>query len=429
MSFLFVFGTVGAYLLCRARGFDRWMWGGLFLFAGVVLLANWFWISPFLQHAHLKTKSGYHWIGDRYAVAGELFRFREFGLRLLLYCLGGAGLLVWWREGRKELVALFLALGGVLTFFGYVAGELAFFRDMETYRNNLVVSFLLIAPASAFVTTTLEGLRAAPHRRRLAFLALVLPLGLLTCHTGSQQLLRYLRGNVLRPFGPDEMAVIQSLRDDPGPEGRVAVERWPLGCLVPWYTGKQVVGGPYPLVWLPHNFVNFAYLGLGHGDLSPGARLFGRQLSSLSADDFQSYLAAYNVSQIVAWSDESKAFLARQEGLEPTGTHGPYVLYRRRLPSTFFVKGSGQVEAEYGRLRVTKASRGEIILKYHWSHSLVTEPAQELLPHTVLDDPVPFIRLPDNRFSQFIIRDGPGQRAGARSSSSSNQVPNQVSRR
>jgi hypothetical protein len=57
-------------------------------------------------------------------------------------------------------------------------------------------------------------------------------------------------------------------------------------------------------------------------------------------------------------------------------------------------------------LNVTDASSGELVLKYHWTASLVTDPPQELLPHRVLDDPVPFIKLSNNRYTNFVIRDG-----------------------
>jgi hypothetical protein len=404
LSFLFSYGSVAIFVLWHARQLDRRFWGMMFVFAGVVLLVNAFWIVPFFQHIHLKMNSGFHWIGDRHALVRDLVGLDNSGLRLFLYVVAGGCLLAWWGEGRKDLTRFFLTLALILTFFGYVSGEASFFRNMETYRNNLVLSFLLIIPASVFLTTALASLRTKPYRGSLAVIALTLPIGLWACGTTYEKYAHYLLGgSSLRPLGQEEMAVIQWLRSHDSSNGRVAVEDWRLGALVPWYTGAQVVGGPYGLIWLPHNFANFAGV---PGDRTTGLRLFGRKFDAFSPTDLDTYLDAYNISVVVASTDDARGLFDRQTGVHAVAAHGPYTIYQRQSPGSFLLKGDGRVQADYGRLHVTDASEGELILKYHWTHTLVVEPYQELTPHFVLDDPVPFIRIAANHCRDFVIRDG-----------------------
>ena len=192
---------------------------------------------------------------------------------------------------------------------------------------------------------------------------------------------------------------------------RVMIEHWPLGALVPWRTGLEVIGGPYPLVWLQHNFANFASMkGLG---IPNGVRLFGRDLRAFDPEQLRSYLAAYNVGWVVAYTDESVSTFARAAWLRPVATVGRYRIYENADALTPFLTGTGSVRTEYGAIHVSNASRGELVLKYHWAPGLTSDPPQELVPHPVLDDPVPFIRLPANTFRDFVITDGGPRRRAA----------------
>ena len=402
LSFLFFYVPVALFLLWHARAFDWRFLGALVFFAAIVLLVNWFWILPFLGHTYLKTKSGYHFIGNLRALANDLLGLRDSGLRLLIYVLAGGGLLTWWREGRRELARLVLFVALALSLAGYVAGEWAFFRDLETFRNNLVAAFLLIIPASVCANSALSYLRNKPHQHRWALAGLVLLLGLQLTGRNLLWLFPYVRGDsgryALHSLGKDEEKVVQWLRGQTDHERRVLVEYWPLGALIPWYTGLQVIGGPYALIWMPHNFVNFTAMG-------DEVRLFGRDIRQLSRQETRAYLNTYNVGWVVVYTDKSKEFFDPDDSLASVVDAGRYRIYENRARSTFFLSGNGRVRAEYGRLRVSEAAKGELVLKYHWSPTLVSVPPQILLPQTVLDDPVPFIKIPDNRFTEFVICD------------------------
>ena len=142
-------------------------------------------------------------------------------------------------------------------------------------------------------------------------------------------------------------------------------------------------------------------------------RLFGRNLNTFAPEQLRTYLAAYNVGWVVAYTDESVSTFARAPWLAPVATVGRYRIYANADPLTPFLTGTGSVRAEYGTIHVTNASRGELVLKYHWVPGVASDPPQELVPHPVLDDPVPFIRLPANTFRDFVITAGGPRRRTA----------------
>lgn len=408
LSFLFFYIPVACYFLLRARNYDSRFWGALILFAFVVMLTNLFWISPLLQHLQLKTRSGYHWIGDLRTLMRDMLALRDSGIRFIIHLLAIVGVLSWWKNGQKEKALFFFFPALILDLSGYVAGETAFFRDMETYRNHLVASFLLVIPASVALSSGVSYLRDIPHRQRLIFACLLVLISLHLTGRNFLSLAPYFRGNfkqyALQSLGSDEMNVVKWLQANANPDHRIMVEYWPLGAMLPWYTGYQVIGGPYPIVWMPHNFANFA--SLNEAAVGGGVRIFGRDIREISVEESKSYTYAYNIGWIVVYTDESKEFFDSSSDIFPVADLGRYRIYQNRDMSSFFLKGKGDVRAENGSLHITEASGGELILKYHWSFSLITDPQQELEPYNILDDPVPFIKVPNNRFREFVIRDG-----------------------
>jgi hypothetical protein len=409
LSFIFLYAVVALYFLWRIRTLDARFIGGLGLFALAVLLANSFWIPGFLRHLPLKLESGQHFIGNLQALRFDVFAVHDSGLRLLVYLMGIGGLIGFWREGRKELVRLFLFTITVLTILGYLGGELRALRQLETYRLNFIVSFLLAVPAGAFVGTVVSYLRSLSFRQALAFTAMLLLLLLNLTGRNLDWFAPFIRGSFRHyarmPLSADDQAVIRWLKSNANPDHRILVEYWPMGALIPWYAGMQVIGGPYPLIWMPHNFANYADLkGAMEGD---PVFLFGRDIRRFTPDQAKLFLNAYNVGWVVAYTDRSNALFGSSPSLKPVADIGSYRVYENTDVSTFFLKGTGNVEAEFGALIIRDASEGELVLKFHWTATLTSDPPQELQPQKILDDPVPFIRIPKNHFREFVLRDAP----------------------
>ena len=72
-----------------------------------------------------------------------------------------------------------------------------------------------------------------------------------------------------------------------------------------------------------------------------------------------------------------------------------------RRPLSWFVKGSGNVEAGWNRLELSDLAGGDVILKYHWVEGLSAVPSTKIEAVRLADDPIPFIRLvnPPSRVS------------------------------
>jgi hypothetical protein len=406
LSFLFFFGMVALYLVVRAPRFDLRFWGAMVLFAVLVLAINMIWIAPLLQHLSLKTTSGYHWIGDLRALARDLALTRGSGLRLLLYAFGVGGLVVWWREGRRNLAELIGVPVVLLTGFGYLAGHLEIFLDFETYRNNLVVSFLLVSPAATAFDRALGWLRtlAPPKRRGVAVAGALLVLVLLV-----KNLLffaPYARGqfgrHALSPLHPADMKVVELVRERVGSDERVLVEYWPLGAMLPWYTGREVIGGPYPLVWMPHNFANFVVY--REVSVARQTELFGQSTAEITPEEVRIYLEQYGIGWIVASSDETKALFDTVATVSRVEDLGRNRVYRLDAPTGLTARGTATVEGRFGSLVLRDVAPGEVVLRYHWSPTLVSEPPQAVLPCSMPGDPVPFIFLPDARDGVLLDR-------------------------
>ncbi len=406
LSFLFFFGAVAVYLMVRAPRFDPRFWGAMVLFAGVVLVVNLMWIVPLLQHLPLKTTSGYHWIGDLRMLFHDLTLSRGSGLRLIIYAFGLGGLWTWWRDGRRELVELIGVPVVILTIFGYLSGHLAIFRDYETYRNNLVVSFLLIPAAAVGIDRGLVYLRTLAPKRRAVVAGAVSVVAVLLLAKNLMWFMPYARLDFRRyalgPLRGAEMRTVKALADRVEPGERVLVEYWPLGAMVPWYTGREVIGGPYPLVWMPHNFANYTVF--SEVSVRGETRLFGRPLSEAKADLGRN-LDLYGIGWVVAYTEASKTLYDGHEGVTPVAEYGRQKLYRVDEPSGLLIRGDARVEGRFGTLMVDASVSGPVTLKYHWSPTLIAEPEQPVLPCTMGDDPVPFIHLPDAPNGHTVLRD------------------------
>ena len=71
----------------------------------------------------------------------------------------------------------------------------------------------------------------------------------------------------------------------------------------------------------------------------------------------------------------------------------------------WFLQGKGELGAGFNRIHASAVSGNEVILKYHWTEGLVSNPPAAILPEKVLDDPIPFIKIV-NPPSQFTLRIG-----------------------
>ena len=171
-------------------------------------------------------------------------------------------------------------------------------------------------------------------------------------------------------------------------------------------------------MWLRHNFANFSAM-LARGRYV--VELFGRSITGVDTVWLRRNLDAYNIGWVVVFTAESRDLFDRCRSLERIAEIGRYRIYRNTDTTSAFLKGTGHLRAEHGRLVIRDASEGELLIGYHWEPFLRADPPQALGPQRVGDDPIPFIRVPWNTHRDFVITDRAARdQEAARSSSATN---------
>ena len=68
--------------------------------------------------------------------------------------------------------------------------------------------------------------------------------------------------------------------------------------------------------------------------------------------------------------------------------------YRVERPFSYFYAGSGRVASRrHNRIELAGITGKEVIVKYHFLPGLASQPAAEIEPVFLEDDPIPFIRI------------------------------------
>jgi hypothetical protein len=118
------------------------------------------------------------------------------------------------------------------------------------------------------------------------------------------------------------------------------------------------------------------------------------------------YFRTYNIGAVVAFHPRSvQRLLSVPDLVSLDHRIGTVHLMKVTQPFNWFLKGSGNVEVGWNMIRCTNVSGDEIMLKYHWTTGLVSNPPLRIDPEKVLDDPIPFIKI-INPPSEFTLRIG-----------------------
>jgi len=384
-------------LLCSLKKKPKrpFVLGGLGLL-GIVTI-NLFWILPFLRyHSMLNVKIAEPAFFEN--VSLRSWYFQKDLSRIVLLLLGLCGIWKWSRE--RNGIALPFAVSTIwlisLVFFLKRPPSLL----LQRFRYDWPLTLFLSLPASVFIAE--KGKRFS----NLVLYGLIL-LALVTSDASrytfclSRLFLKektlatsYPLPTSLRPPEMDVLlAWVQKNKDE---EGRLLMEDthhphhiyWGnhLPAILPLLTGREVVTPPLPEVSLP-----VATIGLTDGTL------FGKPIEQFSPSAFQEYTDRYNIRWMICFSPATKQYLKGfpKSYLREDTVIGHFSFYEINRPSNFFLKGSGEVSAEFNRisLKNVKAESGEVVLKYHWFPMLRTVPERKVERIDYGGDPVGFIKI------------------------------------
>ena len=377
----------------------------------VVLGANAFWWLPGIWLASTKGESDFAFAHPE-GVARRLLQIvgGEAPIQVILIAAGVPGLLLIWRRGRAQGLALitFCAAG---IFWGYLAGGIRNLDFLQPGRHTYACYTGLAVAGGAAVDELLQRLRVGdrgPDHLDCWVVAGAILVGIRLLafpQPGSAGLIEAVRGRLAstEPFlsshpSPRLIWVIERVKRYVKPGERLLYEEGGFGIpgvpdpfqrgrfsgLLPERTKVEVIGGPYLHASLNTNFTQF-----GEG------MLFGR--TNWDRNYFVRYAKLYRPSAILCWSPRARRFCeANPDLVKVLEDDGSLMIGRVMGFEGDFIEGKGRIEASAGRIRVREMSPGldgSVLLRYHSVPYLTTSPPVALESERREDDPVPFIRL------------------------------------
>lgn len=378
----------------------------LFLILVLTLVINWFWLIPFLEFYHYRTTSS-----QFFQSSGAVGFIRDYltqhqNIELLLLVFGLLGLYRW--RLRKEHLK-FISLGGAtlfLLFLSYFGSVFTLTADLQPMRFKIPLHTILVIPAAFGLWWSITTIKDNYAKKDL-MLAIFFILIMLIPLFADKMYVTFLK----KPYffetsmHPGNKALVTWILENTTREGRILIEDsgkfdtqgkdqifvWGhqfyfthFPALLPYYTGREFIGGPYPYSIIKHHFAEF------HDGI-----LFKKEIDTLSLPEVKRYFDLYNIKWIVCWSKKSREFFNKYPRylLNDNKVDKFYIYTVNRTPS-FFYKGNGQIISDYNKLQLTKVkSEDEIIIKYHWLKHLKTDPPRPIEKVMIMDDPIGFIKI------------------------------------
>lgn len=314
----------------------------------------------------------------------------EKGLRLALLALGAVGVVQLLGSKQKSLGIMLAAGLAALFSISYFGSLLPLLKAWQPLRFKVAYD-LLLALAAAFAV-------ASWARRRNSVSAPVIILPLIfagaaflfnlaaTESQGTMRLRTVVRAEINQIVDwikTETPANGRVLFEESGDETGFVYDGMYLSSFAAHWGGRELIGGPINLYNDRHHFAAFH-----------SGKLFKRDIHRLGDDEIRNYFRLYNVGAVVAFHPASIQRLQSVAGLVSLDRRiGPVHLMKVNQPLSWFFQGDGRVEAALGRLKVSDVKSREIILKYHWVEGLKSVPPAKMSFVSMLDDPIPFIKI------------------------------------
>ncbi|MBN3041049.1 MAG: hypothetical protein JW867_07965, partial [Candidatus Omnitrophica bacterium] len=158
--------------------------------------------------------------------------------------------------------------------------------------------------------------------------------------------------------------------------------------LLPALTDREYIGGPYVYPKIKHHFASFS----SSWDLKP--TLFDSSIDNMSINKLMQYLELYNIKWAIVNSAQAKDFFKNHpDKFKPLASSDRQEIFSVEGDASYFIKGKGIIKAGLGRIDISQASKGDIIIKYHYYEPFKTEPQVEIERADYLEDPIGFIKI------------------------------------
>lgn len=387
----------------------------------IVAVVNMFWLVPVFSFFNDKTVNPEHYEftlqitnmleplhvygNQRRTLAPCVPILNNTFIEVLFLLLGATGCLLWWKNRQRRLAVVF-ASGVVFIFLvTFYGSHTPFFAQFQPQRFANALNVLLLIPAGVGLCLCIGFLcRARARFDRMLICGLLFVL---------------LYQPVLRPFftifrndlyslsctmPPSLKKLVDFLETHTTREGRILIEDSEsinttgyyepeayygthLPGMFPEFLKREFLCGPRPMYPIKHSFASFTR-----------GVLFDRPVGNYSLNEFQAACDLFNVRWIVCWFDESRqVFDSLPSYFRPMGIIDKFTIYEVLRKPSFFLKGSGHVQADYNRIVLSdlQPENGEIILSYHWMQYLVTDSGVPVERVQFGGDPIGFIKITD----------------------------------
>ena len=378
----------------------------------LTITINSFWLMPFVKFYHYKTTSSQFLQSSGMSGFIESYFTTNQGIELLLLVFGLLGLYLW--NYRNDPLQYLPLAGGVafLLFISYGGSVFTFITDLQPQRFIIPFNVFLVVPATCGIAWLTKSIRDTRTKKKWLKAISLCSIVVMLFIAGRRNTIAFTfparpsESPLSTSLHPANKALIRWISEKTTKSGRILIEdsgffdtqgrdRNPWGhqfflahfpALIPYYTSRELIGGPYPYSIIKHHFAEF------HDGM-----LFKRAIDTFTLPELQSYFDLYNIKWIICWSDRSRTVFNRfPQHLQPNEQVDKFYTYTVKRTPSYFYKGKGQIIADYNKLQLTEvAPDGEIIIKYHWLEQLRTDPPRPLERVMLLDDPVGFIKIND----------------------------------
>ncbi|MBN1871479.1 MAG: hypothetical protein JW800_02800 [Candidatus Omnitrophica bacterium] len=149
-------------------------------------------------------------------------------------------------------------------------------------------------------------------------------------------------------------------------------------------TKREFMAGPYFCLRIVHSY--FQTLTEGN--------IFSRPIETIEIERFMEYMDLYNIKWAFINNKVTKEyFKSHPKYFRLLSSYKNMDIYLVAREASYFIKGEGSINASLDKITITNASKGDIILKYHYLDTLKTRQGLKVERYDALDDPVGFIKI------------------------------------
>ena len=403
---------VERFLVPAGENYRKWklkLLAKLVAWSLLVIAVNAIWLIPLFRYLDIKIPSKAFFQIDGIWHLLEILVKPGNLPALLLVALSLTGLVHLIRSGRSKEAAAPAAGSLFLLIIAAFGIYIPIIDQMEPGRF-LVSALIFMAPLSGSGlamlirgTKNIITSRSVYRAARTAVLIILLISSPVFALISSRA---YYRHTVSTTFTPEVEELIDALEKHTDPSGRLMIEDGPawdfgnsfLTAVIPQFTGVEQIGGPYPWMYIKHNFTDFHM-----------CRAMEKSLHDMGPDMLWRYIHLYNIRWILTTTPDCREYMDGILDYDPVWRSRHFSLWELELAAGSMEERGISIRASYGLIEVTLSRDeesnlpGRVLLPYHWDRGLHVDPPATISKEQRMDDPVPFIILEPNGVSKIRI--------------------------